>query len=178
MMSGKSRTVGRSIRLDEQWLNVLNEEAKNEGISQNALLNRILQDYCLFYRHVKRYPAIILTQKSFGSIIAACPQEQIRLCGKRTGSVNAQDLINTLGLSMDHENIIYLLKQVYGHYGNWYNYNHHVQNGKEVFHLRHNLGENWSIFLSEVVTTLFQDSLNKKVKKTFQDNTVTVEVPL
>jgi len=177
-MSGKGRTVGRSFRLDEQWLNILNEEAKDEGISPNALLNRILQDYCLFDRYLKRFPSILLTQKSFGSIIAACPKEQIRICGKRAGSVNAQDLISTLGLSMDHENVIYMLEQVYGHYGNWYIYNHHVKNGKEVFHLRHTLGENWSIFLSEVVTTLFEDGLNRKVKKTFQDNTVTVEVPL
>jgi hypothetical protein len=178
LINEKSRTIGRSFRIDERWLNILSEEAKNDGISPNALVNKVLQDYCLFHRYTKRFPSMLLTQKSFSSIIDACPKEALKTCAKKTGSTNAQDIFHTLGVSFDHENITYLIREIYGRYGNWFTYNHHLKNGKEVFHLRHNMGENWSMFIAEVISTLFDYGLNIKVKAEFLENTVTIDVPL
>lgn len=155
----------------------MQEEASSEGISPNAIANRVLRDYCLFYRYLKRFPSITLTQKSFSSIVGACPKEDLIISAKKAGSVNAQDILNTLGLSFDRENITYLIKDFYGHYGNWFTYNHHIKDGKEVFHLRHNLGENWSVFISEAISTLFEYGLNKKVKLEFSEGSVTIDAP-
>ncbi len=178
MSNGKIRTIGRSFRIDERWLNILNEEAKSEGISPNAIVNRALRDYCLFYRHIKQFSTITMTQKSFSAIINACSKEDLMVGAKKAGSVNAQDILNTLGLSFDHESVTYLIKEFYGHYGNWFNYNHHIKNNKEIFHLRHNLGENWSVYVSEVISTLFEYGLNKKVKTEFLEDSATINVPI
>jgi hypothetical protein len=178
LLDEKNRTVGRSFRIEERWLNTLNDEAKNEGISPNALLNKILQDYCLFYRYLKRFPTVIVTQKSFSGLLKSCPKDDVLRCAKKAGSINAQDILHTLGFNLNHESVIYLLRDIYGRYGNWYTYNHHFRNGKEIFHLRHDLGENWSLFVSEVVSTLFECGLNQKVKKEFLESSVTIDVPL
>ena len=119
-----------------------------------------------------------MTQKSFSDIINACSKEDLIVGAKKVGSLNAQDILDTLGLSFDHENITYLIKELYSHYGNWFNYNHHIKNNKEIFHLRHNLGENWSVYVSEVISSLFEYGLNKKVKPTFLEDSVTITVPM
>ena len=82
-------------------------------------------------------------------------REKSRVCKR-------QDILNTLGLSFDHESVTYLIKEFYGHYGNWFNYNHHIKNNKEIFHLRHNLGEKWSVYVSEVISTLFEYGFETK----------------
>ena len=50
----ENRTIGRSFRIKERCLDVLKEEASKQGISINALTNKILQDYCLYHRHFER----------------------------------------------------------------------------------------------------------------------------
>lgn len=96
MVDKKSRTIGRSFRINERCLNVLNEESKKEGISTNALLNNVLQDYSIFHRHFKRYGGIILTQKTFSAIMEACPKEDLREIAKKGGSMNAKDFFSVI----------------------------------------------------------------------------------
>lgn len=49
---------------------------------------------------------------------------------------------------------------------------------KDYFHLRHELGENWSIYIAEVVSTVIESCCDKKVKKEFLDGAVTLEILL
>lgn len=178
MVNQKSRTIGRSFRLNEQWLNTLTEEANNEKISPNALLNRILEDYCLFYRHLKRFPVAIIGQENLSKIIGDCPKENVILHGKIAGSTTAKDIFNLLGLNYSKESITFYLKEILDHYAHWYTYSHHSNNGKDVFHFRHNMGENWSLFVSETTSTLLEHCSGEKVKKEFTKNTITLEVAL
>jgi hypothetical protein len=178
LINQKSRTIGRSFRLNEQWLRILNEEAKNEKISPNALLNRVLQDYCSFDRHLKRFPVSILGQESLSNIIGDCTKENLRLYGKQAGSTIAKDIFGMLGINFSKENIIFCIKDILGNYSNWFIYNHHINNGKDVFHLRHNMGENWSLFVSEAVSTLLEHCSGQKVRKEFTKSTVTLEIAL
>ena len=178
MIDKKSRTIGRSFRVDEQWLNVLNEEAKREGISVNALMNQILQDYSLFHRYFKRHPGIVLMQKSFSRIIEKCPKEDLIEIGREAGAIIVKDVFRIFGLSPNHKDVTFYLLTMLAKYGNWFEYEHHTRNNKEFFHLRHDLGENGSIYIGEFVSAIFEHSLNKKIKTEITAGTLTFEVPL
>ncbi|HTY75914.1 MAG TPA: hypothetical protein VMD05_10160 [Candidatus Nanoarchaeia archaeon] len=179
MQRQKRRTLSRSFRLDEQSLNILEEEAEKQKTSSNALLNRILLDYCLFYRYLKHIPTITLPQDLFANIIRDCPEENVKLYGKNSGSEIAKDVFGTIGLDFNRENLTFYLEEIMGHYANSFVYNHHINsNGKDVFHLRHNLGEKWSIFLSEEISTLIERCSGEQVKKELTKNTVTIEAAL
>jgi hypothetical protein len=169
--------VGRSFRLNENLLNVLTNEAAKEGISPNALLNKILQDYCQFHRHLKNFPSILLTQDTFSTIITKISPEDARKIGTKAGYRGYQDILRTLGLKVNQQNIQYLLETIYGNYGKWFIYTHHNHKNKKVYHLRHTLGENWSILVSALVSTLFEEGLNQKTETENLENAVTVQVP-
>ena len=62
MPNKKRKTVGRSFRIDEEWLDVLKEESEKQGVSVNSILNRLLQQYA-YLRYMLRYGAITLTLK-------------------------------------------------------------------------------------------------------------------
>lgn len=51
----KKRSVGFSSRVDEEWFEVLRAEAERQGISVNAIINRIIKNYCRHYRWTERF---------------------------------------------------------------------------------------------------------------------------
>ncbi len=87
------------------------------------------------------------------------------------------DFLRTTGLGVNHT-VIDFVTTVLDKYSNWYNSEYHIMEGKEILHLRHDLGKNWSIFLAEVISTLFEQVLNNKVKIDFLDSSLTIEVSL
>jgi len=100
-LNRKRRTVGRSFRIDEEWLRVLNEEAERQGISVNSLLNRLLEQYS-FIRYMLRYGAITLTRKGFSAILESCPEDKIRENARNAGSTIAKDLLRTMGAPINY----------------------------------------------------------------------------
>jgi predicted helicase len=178
LINQKSRTIGRSFRIEERWLNIVNEEAEREGISPNALMNRVLQDYCMFGRNLKRFPAITLSQKVFSKIIASCQEEKLRIIARESGVKSFRDVFKTLGLDLSLENIFYFIKELLSRYANWFTYSYHIKKKMRVFHLRHYCGENWSVYLSELITAVIDNCLNIKPKVEFSEETVTIYVPV
>jgi hypothetical protein len=178
LASHKSRTIGRSFRIDEQWLTALSEEAERSGISSNAFMNKILQEYFEFQRFARRFGTITLSQKSFSSIIDACPTEALTEIGKKAGSVEALDIFRTVGLKQNHEDAIYYVTKILSEYANLFKFEHYIINNKEYFHLRHNLGEKWSICIAEVVSAVLEFCCNRKVKKELLEDAVTLELSL
>jgi hypothetical protein len=174
----KNQSIARSFRIKEQWLNVLKEEAERQGVSRNSLLNKILQDYATFHRYFRRFGFVAMGEKTFANIIEACPKEELKKIAQTGGSTVSIDFIRTMGLGLDHETLTFVMTQIFGYYGNWFKCAHYTKKGKEIFHLRHDLGENWSFFVAEVVTTFFERLLGKKVKIEVMEGALTIENPI
>jgi hypothetical protein len=174
----KNQAIARSFRIKEPLLNVLKEESERQGISRNSLLNKILQDYATFHRYFRRFGFVAMGEKNFAAVIQACPKEELKKIAQAGGSTVSIDFIRTMGLSLDHDTLMLIMTQIFGYYGNWFKCAHYTKKGKEIFHLRHDLGENWSFFIAEFVTTFFERLLGKKVKIEIMEGALTIENPL
>jgi hypothetical protein len=178
MTETKNRTVGRSFRIKEQWLNALDEEAQRQRTTSNALINEILRDYCLFDRYFKRLDNIAMTQRTISRFAKECPKEKLDEIAKNAGSNIALDLFRSMGLRFNFEDSVFFVTAILGEYANWFKCEQYLVKDNQIFHLRHNLGENWSFYISEVVSTLLETCCNRKVKREIIDGAVTLEVPL
>jgi len=176
LLNEKRKTVGRSFRIDEEWLKVLNEEAEKQGISVNALLNRLLQQYA-YLRYMLRYGAITLTRKGFSAILESCPEDKVRENGRNAGSTLTRDLLLTMGVTPDYNFVVLLVKKILSDFAGWFECDHHIKRDQEILHLRHDLGINWSIYLSGVASGTFDSILNKEVAIEFSDSSVTITIP-
>ena len=175
MITAKRRTIGRSFRLDERWLNVLNEEAKRERISPNALLNRILEDYSLYHRHFARYSCMSMTKTTFSTIMKKYPNDEIDKLAEESVQIITKDLFPALGRSFNYDTVIFFISHILGKYGNWFKYEHHHKNNKEIFHLRHTLDDNTSKYLVKLLSKLFE-ALDKKVNIDTYQGSITLEL--
>jgi hypothetical protein len=176
LLNEKRKTIGRSFRVDEEWLKVLNDEAEKQGISVNALLNRILQKYA-YIRYMLRYGAITLTRKGFSNILESCPEDKVRENGRNAGSTLTRDLLLTMGVTPSYSFVILLVKKILSEFAGWFECDHHIKRDKEILHLRHDLGIKWSIYLSGVASGTFNSLLNKEVAIELSDSSVTITIP-
>jgi len=176
LLNKKRKTVGRSFRIDEEWLRVLNEEAERQGVSVNSLLNRLLQQYA-YIRYMLRYGAITLTRKGFASLIECIPEDKVRENGKNAGSTITKDILLTMGVTPNYGFVIILVKKILAEFAGWFECDHHIKRDKEILHFRHDLGLNWSIYLSEVAAGTFNSILNQEVSIELSDSSVTITIP-
>jgi len=175
LLNRKRKTVGRSFRIAEEWLEVLNVEAERQGISVNSLLNRLLQQYS-FLRYMLRYGAITLTRKGFSAILESCPEESLRENARNAGSTIVRDILLTMGAQSNYGFLVSLIEKLLSEFAGWFECDHHIRRDKEIFHLRHDLGTKWSIYLAEAASEMFKSVLNTEVETEISDSSVTITI--
>ena len=171
----KRKTVGRSFRIDEEWLKVLNEEAERQRVSVNALLNWLLQQYA-HIRFMLRYGAITVTRKGFASLLECCPENDVRNRGRKAGSEITRDMLLTMGAAQDYNFVILLVKKILAEFAGWFECDHHIKRDREILHFRHDLGIKWSIYVEAAASETFSSILGKKVSTEIWDSSVNVTI--
>ena len=175
LLNKKRKTIGRSFRIDEEWIKVLNEEAEKQGISVNSLMNRLLQQYA-HIRYMLRYGAITLTRKGFSALLECCPEDKVREKGRKAGSEITRDMLLTMGAARDYNFVILLVKKILSEFAGWFECDHHVKRDKEILHFRHDLGIKWSIYVEAAASETFNSVLGKKVTTEISDSSVTITI--
>ncbi|UCC57654.1 MAG: hypothetical protein JSW14_04535 [Candidatus Bathyarchaeum sp.] len=154
----------------------MKEEAEREGISANALVNKILKDYAQVYRFSKRFGIVYLSYPTLSAFVNCCPKDRVIEIAEFSASTLVKDGMRTMGLSMNYDSVAYFIKNIFGGLAGWFSCDHHIMGNKEVFHLRHGLGNKWSIFIAEVTSTMFKYLLNKKVETEILESSVTITI--
>ncbi|MCW4015938.1 MAG: hypothetical protein NWF06_06175 [Candidatus Bathyarchaeota archaeon] len=139
-------------------------------------MNKILKDYCQHWRWAERMGALFITRPTISSIISCCPTERIEQIAKISGSTGAKNALRTMGIAPTHDNISYFIENNMGKYGNWFDYNQYTRGNKEIIHLRHELGSNWSLFIANQVSTMLKSILNKSAETEIFENSATLEI--
>ncbi|MGD9130549.1 MAG: hypothetical protein PVH73_03120 [Candidatus Bathyarchaeota archaeon] len=162
--------------MDEEWLDILREEAEKQGLSANALINKIIKDYCQAYRWIERFGTISISRPTISGIISCCPEDELQEIAKISGSDGAKNALRSMGISPTPDSVMTFIETNLGKYGNWFDFNQYTRNRKDVIHLRHELGKNWSIFIATHVSTVIESILHKTVATEIFDNSATLRI--
>ena len=149
--NGKQRkSVTRTFRIKTEWDDILKQEAEKQGTSVNVLVNSILQKFALFDRWAHDYNSISLTQQTFQTLLSSITEDNLALAGEKSGSTDIQNLIDLIGLPSNYDAFAYLVSTHFGGAGRamWFTCCRHVHENSDIFHLQHNLGRGWSVFLN------------------------------
>jgi hypothetical protein len=175
---GRRRTITRTFRIKGEWDDVLQEESERQGVTINVLVNKILRRYSLFSRWIDRNSDIILPQRNLREIINEVPNEKLAEIATNSGAPAVMDILGMIGCEANYDSFSYLLTEHYGgpNFARWFKCFHNTQGAKDLFHLQHDLGRGWSVFLDNYFTA-FLRSLNKVDAETKDyDYAVTLKV--
>ena len=170
--------MGFSFRISERWLEILREEAERQGFSVNAIMNRILQDYCESGRWKDRVSVVYFTRPTLARIVNCCSEDGILEVAKISGSTGAKDMLHTMGISPTYKEVTHFIENNLGKSANWFNFNQYTRGKKEIIHVRHELGRKWSLFVGNQIATMFESILDMKAKTEIFDNSATLEIDM
>lgn len=172
----RKKTVTRTFRISQEWDGVLQREAEEQGVSVNVLMNKILRRYSLFERWADKYEVLHIMPRTLERILGAASDEGLGEAGKTEGSVRPIDSLTMMGRRINRESLVSLMTEFYGgpDYARWFHCDYHPEMGSDVFHLRHKLGNKWSIFIQNYLTAMFESLLKAQVDTKVLDQAVTL----
>jgi hypothetical protein len=174
----RKKTVTRTFRIRQEWDSILQEEAARQGISVNVLLNKLLRKYSLYSRWSNRKNDASFPRQTLREILKTVQVESLAEAGTKSGALDAVNIVNSMGLALNYESFVYLITEHLGgpHFARWFQCFHHTQGNKDIFHLQHDLGPEWSVFLEKYILSFLRSMTDTEARTRVYDYAVTLEV--
>jgi hypothetical protein len=174
----RKKTITRTFRIRQEWDNILQEEAAKQGVSVNVLLNKLLRKYSLYSRWSDRKNDASFPRQTLQEILKTVQVESLAEAGTKCGASDAVNIVNSMGLALNYESFVYLVTEHLGgpHFARWFQCFHHTQGNKDIFHLQHDLGPEWSVFLEKYVLSFLRSMTDTEATTRVYDYAVTLEV--
>lgn len=168
---GRSKkTSTMTFRLDDNVLRILRVESERHQITLNNLVNQLL----------KRFVEWDMYEPKVGMIPIAKPIV-IELFNKMSKEDISKMAIN-IGKSVVHDIALFMKNRMdLNSFLSWFEVrmkssltetNHSIQNGFHVYVLKHELGENWSLYHKIVLELIFNEIFEKAVDVTISNTTI------
>jgi hypothetical protein len=170
------KTTTRTIRIDEEYDDILKLEADRRGISVNALMDQILKRYVEAQRYFDNQTAIVLSDSTLLELIGFLNTEMLSIAGTHSGIDRPKDRLLMRGLPLNYESVIWFISQVLGEYNGWFRSDYHLGKDKVQIHLRHRLGMKWSTFLQSYIEGMFFELFDIKPEFQVLDHSVTISI--
>lgn len=187
--SRKTRSV--TFRLDASVIDELQIEADTREISLNVLVNQVLKRYSEWDRFESKIgmmpvPKVMLSTLIDKAISVARGSgikdiERYRDEIIRQAAQIAFDLMKDAVLYMKKQYSLWVVLAVLEEYMkvSGINADHKLEGSrKHVFVIKHELGENWSLFTKELLTLIFQNLASVRAEISITPNTTIAEVVL
>src|SRR2546428_3521351 len=156
--------VTHSIRLDRKVYEELSKVASKKSASFNNLVNQILKKYVEFDQFIPDLSFVLIQKGTIIETMAGQNDDSVLSRAQAAGGAFARDTILTMGLHLNKESLVYFVDPVVCRYMNFADCQRYQRDGKEVFYLRHELGDRWSLFLRGYVSGAFKNVLNKEIE--------------
>lgn len=190
----KKSTRSITFRLESKVIDELQREANQNEISLNVLVNQILKRYTEWERYENKIGMMPVPKLMLSSLIDRAIEmanntgilndsiiEEYRHQVIKQAANTAYDLMKDAVLFMRKDYNLWTVLSVLQEYMkvSGINSDHQIESGrKHVFVIKHELGQNWSLFTKELLTLIFETLAQVRAKITITPNTTTAEVIL
>ena len=194
--SDKSKKSSRSVsfRLDSKVIDEMQREANQNEISLNVLVNQTLKKYTEWGRYENKIGMMPVPKLMLSSLIDRAIE-----IAKKNGILNdttiepyrdqvikeaastAYNLMKDAVLFMRKDYNLWTVLSVLQEYMkvSGINSDHRIEGGrKHVFVIKHELGQNWSLFTKELLAQIFESLAQVRAEFRITPNTTTAEVIL
>jgi hypothetical protein len=168
----------RTIRIDSDLDDILRDEAENNGISVNSIIEELITRYVYNDRFFSSDQVISLAPSTLSSLLNGLSKESIQESGRQEGEISARTNLLIRGLALSYESLKWFIITVLDNYRGWFNCSYHEMDDFYMFHLRHNHGEKWSSFIASYLEATVKDILDIDVDAEILGDTVTLRIPM
>ncbi len=174
----RSSSITRSFRFESDVLTVLDGEAKQMGISINALVGIILRRYVEFTRYLSKIDMVVINREVLTSLLDLLGEEELYEIGVKLGQTVLADTIMFWKKETTEKAVMeYIEKMVcrYSHLGTYDE--RRMPGGEMAIVVRHRLGKNGSRFLEGYLHGGLKHTLGIDAVFEITDSSVKCEIP-
>jgi hypothetical protein len=171
--SDTKKTITVTLRIDKNIMDVLTEDADNDSISFNSLVNHVLDRYVKWGRFEDKTSLIHLNALVVKELFNRLSRDEVIKIGREI----SRDAIYNIILFMNGEvNFDILIS--------WYKNRMRVcssisdkkeNNGTHKIIFKHDLGENWSFYHKSILESICHDILSIPIKVYTTNSTITID---
>ncbi len=177
-MSDRSRkkSATRTIRLEAEQDEALIQEADRRGYSVNALIGHIFDRYLTGYRFYEVSGVLVMSGETVNEFIKKLEISEINEIGDIVGQAQITSELLQRGKRINFDNLQWFITQVLGENQGWYRCDYIEEGKQSLFHLTHQMGFKWSLFLGSYISSAFNETLGLKCNTVTMNNAVNIEV--
>lgn len=173
-----TRSVTRTIRIDEEADKFLQGFAQEEGVSVNFLINRALRKYVQWDTYADKFGMVSLPGSLVAKIMDLLTEEEARELGRWVGQNLVKEFITFWFKEVSLRVLVKGYPQLTAQYGGAFEYEEHSEGGRWVLILKHGMGTKWSAYYEELFRAVFRDVFESDVKVETMENQVVVRFSL
>ena len=159
----------RSFRFDKKQLEVLQSEARRQGISLSSIVNKLVTSYVEYGRYAQQAQALSLSRNTFSGLLNAIGDEELEDAAGKAGR-SASGFVAAVQGGLTVSTIRRFVSDLSTH-ANMFGFNESEAN-EGYWILLHELGPKWSLFLSHYFAAIFAEA-GIRVRTESSDRSVT-----
>jgi len=151
-----TRSITRTVRIDEDVQDAIEHIAEQQNLSVNALVNKALRKFAFWDTALEKFEAV------------ATPSQLLVKMMEYLSDQNAKDLARSAGTNIAKELMQFMFKEVtlnavlrhfelQGVHHVSIHFDHSNEGEAHTIVMRHTMGPKWSIFYEELIRSLFTE---------------------
>ena len=175
----RKKTESITFRLETDILDNLRQEAKRKDVSVNTLVSQIAKQHTNWHSNAAQAGFISVRKPLIIKLLESQNDEQIKLLARNVAHSSNKDFVLML---RRRYNIHSALDMIEGWiHASGYSYNHNLEdldysNRLHSFIVQHNMGMKWSLYLSELYKTVFEEFGIRNSQFDTTDSTLAFEI--
>jgi len=166
------RTSTVTFRIDEELLNKLRFESKNQEISTNTLVNQVFRRFLEWDVYQPKIGLVSISKPVFVKIFEGLTEEEVIGLARTIGKDEARDVTFFMKGKVDIDSFMawFEIQMV----NSSVQTSHTIENNIHTYIMKHDLGRNWSLYHKTILEIIFQNVFNKRVELRCGTGTITL----
>ncbi len=162
--------ITKSFRLNAGVVKKLRFQAEHEGMTINSSVNHILLKYVQWDMFEPYSGLVPLAKPVVAELFGKRSIEEIVEIAARVGKNAVLGAATTIKGKVDLNSFLSFLEAEMNHYG--IHIRHNIEGNTHIYTLKHELGENWSIYFKTVLDSIFNEVLEKHIETIISKTTL------
>ena len=159
-----------TFRLDNTILNKMHHEAEQKDISVNTLVSHIIRSHIDWHSNAAKAGFVTVRKGLLSNLINRLPEKEISSIAEYIAKTETKDFVLLLRNEYNIESALDVIETWIKISG--YPYRHDVNYTLHSYMIQHDMGKNWSLYLSELYRFLFEEFGLKKVEFDLNHNSL------
>ncbi len=172
MLAKPKRTATITFRLDEDLLNKLRLESKNQEISTNTLAGQAFKRFLEWDIYQPKVGFVCITKPVFIKIFENLTEAEVTRFACTIGKDETRDMAFFMKGKIDIESfMVWFEMQMIN---SSVQVSHTIDGNIHTYIMRHDLGKNWSLYHKTILEIIFERMFNTKTKLDYNARTISL----